>query len=206
MMKDKGRLAEHRHDDRRMPARSGFKMIFCLASLAILGLQAAAQEDTVDYWMESAGEYVNNGSFDQAISVIDQALKIDPENASLLMDRADLLNVEGKAKASLETYEKALSLLDQDLNKNPDDAEAWRDKAQVLRNLNRQNESTEASEKAVEAFNKRTDKDPHDVEAWLEKAWLLKELGRWDEARAASIRPLMRCRRATWPGGARASS
>ena len=109
MTKNNGGLAEHGHGDRQMPTRSGFKMIFCLASLAILGLQAAAQEDTVDYWMERAGESVNNGSFDQAISAIDQALKIDPENASLLTSEADLLNVEEKANASLETYEKALS-------------------------------------------------------------------------------------------------
>jgi tetratricopeptide (TPR) repeat protein len=184
LMEDKCRLAELRHDDRQMSAPSSLKIIFCLATLAILGTHAAAEEDTVDYWMEKAGESVNNGSFDQAILAYDQALMIDSENASVLLHKAYLLNVVGKANASLESYEKALVILDKDLNEDPDDAMAWGDKAQVLSRLNRQNESNIAYEKAVAAFDGRTDRDPHDVEAWIEKAWILYLLGRMDDARA----------------------
>lgn len=170
------RLAEQRG---LLPATSLF---FCLASLAILCTSAAGQEDTTEYWMNRAEELTHNGSIDEAISAYDEALKIEPENTTILIQKASDLSVLGRANESLETYQKALVLLDHELKENHSDAEAWREKAGVLRSLNRQNESVQAYEKALEAYDGRIEKNPKDSEAWLGKAHVLHILGRWDEA------------------------
>lgn len=183
-MDNKCKLAELRHAHRQLPeiSRAGFKLIFCLASLAILCISAVAQENTTEYWMDRAENLTHNGSIDEAISAYDEALKIEPENTTILIRKASDLNVMGKANESLEIYQKALNLLDQELKENQSDAEAWQEKAGILRSLNRQNESTQAYEKALEAYDSRIKKNPEDTDAWLRKAKVLHILGRWGEA------------------------
>lgn len=164
---------------------AGAKFVLALLVLTTLCTCALAQENTTDYWMNKAEELTHNGSIEEAISAYDEALKIEPENTTILTRKASDLNVVGKANESLEIYQKALALLDVELKKDPNDAEAWQKQAGVLRTMNRQEESNQAYEKALEAFNKRTDKDPKDLDAWLKKASVLNILGRWDEAQAA---------------------
>ncbi|NMB86148.1 MAG: tetratricopeptide repeat protein [Methanothrix sp.] len=186
-MVNKDRLAELIRVDRQLPeiTRASFKLIFCLASLAILCTSAAGQEDTTEYWMNRAEELTHNGSIEESISAYDKALKIEPENTTILIQKASDLNIIGKENESLETYQKALSILDQKLKENQSDAKVWREKAGVLRSLNRQNESIQAYEWALEAYEGRIEKNPKDAEAWLGKAHVLHILGRWDEARAS---------------------
>lgn len=183
-MGNKGKLAELRHVHRQLPEISyvSSKLIFCLISLAILCISAMAQENTTEYWMNRAENLTHNGSIDEAISAYDEALKIEPENTTILIHKASDLNIVGKANESLEIYQKALGLLDQELKENQSNAEAWQEKAGILRSLNRQNESTQAYEKALEAYDSRTEKNPGDTDAWLRKAKVLHILGRWDEA------------------------
>ena len=161
------------------------KASLILLSLAVLSTCALAQENTTDYWMDKAEELAYNSSFEGVISALDEALKIDPENTTILIRKASYLNIVGRVNESSESYEKALSLLDDDLKKDPDDAEAWQRKATVLSSLNRQNESIEAYEKTLEAFNKRIEKDPKDADAWIGKGNVLTNLGKWDEGRDA---------------------
>jgi tetratricopeptide (TPR) repeat protein len=145
-MENKGKLAELRHVHRQLPemSRASFKLIFCLASLTILCISAMAQENTTDYWMNKAENLTHNGSLDEAIAAYNEALKIEPENTTILIRKALYLNDMGKANESLKIYQKALGLLDQDLKENQSDAETWQEKAGILRSLNRQNESTQA--------------------------------------------------------------
>jgi tetratricopeptide (TPR) repeat protein len=183
-MENKGKLAELRHAHRQLPEmmHASFKLIFCLASLAFLCISAVAQENTTEYWMDRAEDLTHNGSIDEAIAAYDEALKIEPENTTILIRKASDLNIMGKANESLEIYQKALGLLDQELKGNQSDAEAWQEKAGILRSLNRQNESTQAYEKALESYDSRIEKNPKDVDAWIGKGNALTNLGKWDEA------------------------
>lgn len=183
-MENKGKLAELRHIHRQLPeiSHASFKFIFCLALLAILCISAVAQENTTEYWIDRAENLTHNGSIDEAILAYDEALKIEPENTTILIRKASDLNVMGKSNESLEIYQKALNLLDQELKENQSNAEAWQEKAGILRSLNRQNESTQAYEKALEADDSSIEKNPKDTDAWLRKAKVLHILGRWNEA------------------------
>jgi tetratricopeptide (TPR) repeat protein len=158
------------------------KAALILLSLAVLFNFALAQENTTDYCMDKAGESMNNGSIEGAISAYDEALKIEPENTTILVRKASDLGVLGRMNESYEVYEKALSLLEEGLKKDPDDADSWLRMAGALRSLNRQNESIAAYEKTLEAFNKAIEKNPKDVDAWIGKGNALTNLGKWDEA------------------------
>ena len=166
-------------------AVAGAKLALILLALAALCTCVTAQENTTVYWMDKAEELAYNSSFEGVISGLDEALKIEPENTTILIRKASYLNIVGRVNESAESYEKALALLDDDLKKDPDDAEAWQRKATVLSSLNRQNESIEAYEKTLEAFNKRIEKDPKDADAWIGKGNVLTNLGKWDEGRDA---------------------
>src|SRR5690606_27747650 len=87
------------------------RLALALAALAILCAPSGAQENTTDYWMEKAQELYHNGSIEEAISAYDEALKIDPDNETILIRKAFDLMVVGKVNESAETYEKALVLL-----------------------------------------------------------------------------------------------
>lgn len=186
-MEYEGKIAEIRHNHRQLPelSHAGLRIFFCMASLTILFTFAEAQENTTDYWMDRAENLTHNGSIEEAISAYDEALKIEPENTTILIRKASDLNLVGRANESLETYQKALGILDQELKENQSNAEAWQAKAGILRSLNRQSESTQAYEMALGAYDRRLEKNPDDADAWLRKAKVLHILGRWDEARVA---------------------
>ncbi len=169
----------------KIPGIAGAKLVLALLALAALCTCVTAQENTTDYWMDKAEEFAYNSSFEEVISALDEALKIDPRNETILTRKASYLSLVGKVNESSETYEKALSVLDEDLKENASDAEAWQKKATVLSRLNRQNESLAAYEKTLEAFNRRIEKDQKDADAWIGKGNALLNLGKWDEARDA---------------------
>jgi len=156
-----------------------------LLALAAFCTCTQAQEKTADYWINRADESINNGSIEGAISAYDEALKIEPENTTVLIHKAMELRILGRINESYETYEKALGLLEDNLTKNPNDAEAWQWKGTVLGRLNRQNESLAAYEKSLEVFDKGIEKDSKDADAWIGKGNALLNLGKWDEARDA---------------------
>lgn len=171
--------------DKRISKKLGAKLALTLLALAALCACVTAQETTTDYWMDKAEEFAYNSSFEEVISSLDEALKTDPGNETILIREALYLGIVGKVNESSQTYEKALSILDEILLKDPDDAEAWQKKASVLGSLNRQNESLAAYEETLEAFNRRIEKDSKDMDAWIGKGNALLNLGKWDEARDA---------------------
>ncbi|HPJ30703.1 MAG TPA: tetratricopeptide repeat protein, partial [Methanothrix sp.] len=160
-------------------------LALALAALAMLCGPAFAQQETADYWMNRAQELYQNGSIEEAITAYDEALKIDPENETILIRKAFELAVVGKVNESAETYEKALVLLDKDLEEDPGDADACQNKALVLRRLNRPEEAEQAYETALDVFDQRIEADPNDADAWMGRANVLLNLGRWEEASEA---------------------
>jgi len=171
--------------DKRISKKLGAKLALALLALAIICITAEAQENTTEYWIDRADEYMNNGSIEGAVSAYDEALKIDPDNTTILIQKALELSVLGRVNESSETFERALSLLDENLLKDPNDAKGWQWKAIILEHLNRQNESITAYEKTLEAFNNRIEKNPKDADAWIGKGNVLTNLGKWDEGRDA---------------------
>jgi len=59
--------------------KAGAGLALVLLALAALCSYAAAQENTTDDWTDRAEELANNSSFEEAISALDEALKVDPE-------------------------------------------------------------------------------------------------------------------------------
>ncbi|MFA6373859.1 MAG: tetratricopeptide repeat protein [Methanothrix sp.] len=163
---------------------------FVLLAMTTLLICALAQENTTDYWIDRADESMNNGSIEGAVSAYNEALKIDPENTTILIQEAFELSVLGRVNESSEKYESALYILDEKLKNDPNDSETWQWKATILERLNRQNESIEAHEISLEAFNKRIEKDSKDTDAWVGKGNALLNLGKWDEARDAYNRAI----------------
>ena len=165
--------------------KAGAGLALVLLALAALCSYAAAQENTTDYWTERAEELANNSSFEEAISALDEALKVDPENETVLIRKASYLCVTGRMNESAETYERALAILEEELKNDPIDAGAWEKKARVLNSLNRKEDSNQAYEKALEIYDQRIEKDPKDADAWMGRANMLLNPGRWDEAQEA---------------------
>jgi len=176
--------------NKRISKKLGAKLALTLLALAIICITAEAQENTAEYWIDRADEYMNNGSIEGAVSAYDEALKIDPDNTTILIHKALELSVLGRVNESSETYERALSLLDENLLKDPNDAKAWQWKATVLGSMKRQNESLAAYEKTLEAFNRRIETDSKDADAWVGKGNSLMNLGKWEEAQDAYNRAI----------------
>jgi tetratricopeptide (TPR) repeat protein len=149
-----------------------------LLSLAVLSTCALAQENTTGYWMDKAEELTYNSSFEEVISALDEALKIDPRNETILIRKASYLNVVNRVNESSETYEKALALLDEDLKKDPMMHMPARE-ATVLRNLNRQNES-----RKKKPAHSTAPEGPERYRAWIGKGTPA-EPGKWDEVQDA---------------------
>ena len=89
--------------DKRISKKLGAKLALTLLALAIICITAEAQENTAEYWIDRADEYMNNGSIEGAVSAYDEALKIDPDNTTILIHKALGLSVLGRVDESSET-------------------------------------------------------------------------------------------------------
>jgi tetratricopeptide (TPR) repeat protein len=169
---------------RQLPeiSRAVFELIFVLISLAILCTSAAAEENTTEYWMNTALAFSHNGSNEKAISAYDEVLKIDPENVSAWRHKALELQVLGKENESIQAYEMALSLMDESLKGNPDDAKTWHLKSLTLEDLGRPQESLKSQEKALQIYNRSLEQNPKNISSWRGKAEILYRMGKTDES------------------------
>jgi len=124
-MENKGKLAELRHVHHQLPeiSRASFKLIFCLASLAIMCTSAVAQENTTEYWMDRAENLTHNGSFDEAISAYDEALR---------------------------AYEKSIEILDNATKANSNDSNSWAGLGYELLKIGKYDDALKAYDKAIE--------------------------------------------------------
>jgi len=140
------------------------------------------QEETVDYWMNKAQELYHNGSIEEAISAYDEALKIDPENATIWQTKGSLWAIIGKKDEALIAHQNALDLFNQTIEKNPEDAEAWRLKAETLRLMNRLDEAVIAYDVVIELQDQKNADSYIAWSALESKAGVLMELGRYNES------------------------
>ncbi len=140
------------------------------------------QEETVDYWMNKAQELFLNGSVEEAITASDEALQIEPENATIWQTKGSLLALIGKKDEALIAHQNALDIFNQSIVENPEDAEVWLLKAETLRLMNRLEEAVITYDVAIELQDQR-DADSYIAWSALEsKAGVLMQLGRYNES------------------------
>jgi len=153
-------------------------VIAALVALCICALaEEDEEEDSKDSWREKGHELFLNGSMEEALQARDEALKIDPENATFWLDKSLIHDILAR-----QSRLKAVALFDEDLDENPEDARAWWGRGVALFGLERPEEAEESWKRALEIYNDTLESDPEDAEAWFEKGEVLISLGRDGEA------------------------
>ncbi|HQN31377.1 MAG TPA: tetratricopeptide repeat protein, partial [Methanothrix soehngenii] len=140
------------------------------------------QENTTEYWMKKAIELRYQGSFEESAQAYDQALQLDPENATLWIGKALDLGTIGRDDESMRAYEKALELTEETLKDDPQNALAWHRKGKILSNLGREDEASSAHETALAIADKILEEDMENTSALRIKAEALASLSLWDES------------------------
>ena len=160
----------------KMRAWAGIALV--LAMLPALCIAVAAQ-DTANDWVKKGDDvllYKKNAGL-EAIDAYEKALQLDPQNESILLREATILDALGMQAAT-----KALSIIEKKLGRNPQDAEAWRLRSGALSELGMMQEANQSIEKALKIYDQEIQKDPLNGTAWYYKAWILNNIGRHDES------------------------
>jgi tetratricopeptide (TPR) repeat protein len=140
------------------------------------------QENTTGYWIKKAIELRYRGSFEESAQAYDQALQLDPENATLWIGKALDLSTIGRDNDSIKAYETALQLTEEALKNDPQNAMAWHRKGKILSNLGREDEASSAHETALATSDQILEKDAENSSVLRIKAEALASLGQWDES------------------------
>lgn len=134
--------------------------------LLVMGLVLVNYPSTDD-----SNEGINlseEGNYTEAIRAFDEALKINPQNATTW-------NEKGMVLAKLRKYDDAIKAYDEALKINPQNVDAWKNKGNALRNLGRYEEAFEAWDEALKI-------NPQFAKAWFSKGNALSDLGKYEEA------------------------
>ena len=120
----------------------------------------------------AAGNYLKAKRYQEALAAFEQAIQLDPDNASLYNGKGLVLSELKRYQVALTAYERAIRL-------DPNYAEAYFNKGNVLDDL-------EQFEEALAAYEQAIRLDPHDADFYNNMGHVLYELGRYEEALAAS--------------------
>ena len=89
--------------------------------------------------LEQAYEFVEDGNYSDALKLYDLALKKEPDNINVLIDKGATLQNMGRVKLAIRSYDKALSF-------SPDNLDALLNKGAALH-------SDKKYEEAIECYN-----------------------------------------------------
>ena len=120
-----------------------------------------------------------------ALVVLDEVLREEPDHVPALLLRAALLLAAREGEAALVLYERAAALA-------PESAEAWNGLARCLHALARDEEALRSAERA-RSLLPLGDNFRHASPVYLTLVWCLRELSRLKEALAAAEEGLERC-------------
>jgi len=155
-----------------------------LLAASMLCISAAAQENTTESWFKKGQELYENGSYQEALAACDEALKMDPQNASAWHYRALALAGMGHGVEANQSLQKAMDLLDRRLRESPEDAEALWLRAEGLDILGRSDEAVEAYDRLAELNSS------HALGAWIRQSDILAALGRYNQSAEAFERAM----------------
>ena len=135
-------------------------------------------------WQDRAEELWFAERKDEAISALDRAIELDPQNSS------DVWQFKGRLLAMQGRINESIAALDEALKLNPDDADTWSTKASLLGESKRYNDSLEAYDKAAELISEK-DKDSKKLAViCMSKGQVLNKSGNSVDAKAAFQRSL----------------
>src|SRR3972149_7528648 len=132
-------------------------------------------------WRNKGVSLKTLGKNQEAISCLDQALRLNPDDAGAWLHKGIALVKLGKLQEAMTCYDRVLEI-------NPEDAMAWYDKGFTLDELGDYQE-------AIGCFDQALRLNPDDAGAWLHKGIALVKLGKLQEAitcydRALEINPV----------------
>ena len=126
--------------------------------------------------LHKAEQYVRQTKYREALTLYDEAIRLEPKNAECWCMRAG-------AKIEMERYAEAVADCDQALTINPNYADAWSKKSLALYQLGQYVPTLAAATRAV-ALN------ANDASAWYVKGICLEETGKEEEAEIAYAKSL----------------
>ena len=97
---------------------------------------------TAEEWQKQSTLLVDQKRFDEAISCIDEAIKLEPNNVDVWMDKGYILYVAQKFAESLVCIDKLLEL-------NPNDSNVWNFKSALLHDIGKFEESLSCINQAI---------------------------------------------------------
>jgi serine/threonine protein kinase len=119
----------------------------------------------------AANHYLKTKRFQEALAAFEQAIRLDPDDASLY-------NGKGLVLSELKRYQEALAAYEWAIRLDPNYAIAYFNKGNVLDDLEHLEEALAAYEKAIRL-------DPHDADFYDNMGNVLYEMERYEEALAA---------------------
>jgi tetratricopeptide (TPR) repeat protein len=125
-------------------------------------------EDIIKELYEDAVNMVRHGRFSNALELLDEVIRLNPDNSEAWNDKGILLDSLDKHSEALECFEKALEL-------QPAYNDALLNKGIALSGLNKQAE-------ALDIFNEVLRYDSTLEEAWLNKGFANFSLRQFDQA------------------------
>lgn len=137
-------------------------------------------DEAVAAYQAAAIDMASIYQLDDAVSLLDHVLELDPDHAFALASKGQVLRLLGRNEEALEALDRALEL-------DPTEAFTFRAKGVTLHSLRRHGEALEALDRALEL-------DPSHVFALGVKGSVLQTLGRYEEAlrvldRASELAP-----------------
>lgn len=117
----------------------------------------------------------SQGDVGGALSITDQALKLEPRSKTLLANRATYLNFLGRYQEAVETGKKLTDFY-------PDFAEAYVSLAMSYSKVGNRQGQQDTMALAAKAYERRLIANPKDDNARAQRALVIASLGRKDEA------------------------
>jgi len=117
----------------------------------------------------------NLGMNNEALPIIEESLKLDP-NSATSFDTVDFVHYNlGNYSNALEDYDKAIEI-------NPRYPRAWYYRGLALKKLGRDKEAQESYAEAIKYYDEATKIDSSSPDMWLRKGSAYHESGRYKEA------------------------
>ncbi len=120
-------------------------------------------------WLDEGKKLFELGRYEEATASCNQAIALQPENATAWVIRGALLH------NNLGRYEEALASHEQAITLQPNNATAWGNRGITLNELGRY-------EEALTSYDQALSRQPDFATAWGNRGDTLHELGRYEEA------------------------
>lgn len=131
-------------------------------------------EATVDMYSIEAAIFVDSDDYNMAIRSINRAIELEPLNAQLRLDKAQVYEEQGRVQEAVATLHELEELL-------PDEGSTYAYEARLLTDAERYDDALQALQRAQERF-------PEDPTIFLLKARALNDAGRYEEALSEAMR------------------